>query len=426
MRNRILGIAGLTVRQAIRSRLLLCLFTIMLFLLVVFAVAIRGDGTAVGRLQMLLRYATGGVGIVLSIATLWLACGALAVDIENRRLHLVMVKPIRGIELWLGKWLGVVTVAMAMLVVAGVFLFAAGHIALVRVGPNSPAAETLQQRLLVARHRAGAERVHGKAGQARWQITLPAISVGPPAVATLEYRFVSPFRDQPAIPARWEVVANEGQRYFETDCTAQVDGVNRVTIPVAQLPTGKTVALVFRLRESADAAPSHVTFHPDHPVQLLVPVGGYAGNLVRTLLLMFCRIALLAALGVSMGTIFTFPVAVFAAASIVLATLVTQFFVFTAAPERQRHQHDHAPHQLHEGAAPLSWVVWSGDRLAQGIQVLVGPVLHYRVRGRLADGVTIPWADVYEAAGILIFGYGSVLCGLGCVTLRKREMALPV
>ena len=126
------------IRQAVRSRFVLCLFVLMLSLLVGFALTIKGDGTVAGRLQVLLSYARGAVGVVLGIASLWLACGAFSVEIENRRLHLVMVKPVRNVELWIGKWLGIVTVAALMLTVAGLFLMGAGSVALRRTAAHQP------------------------------------------------------------------------------------------------------------------------------------------------------------------------------------------------------------------------------------------------------------------------------------------------
>ncbi len=141
---------------------------------------------------------------------------------------------------------------------------------------------------------------------------------------------------------------------------------------------------------------------------------------MRTLLLMFCRVALLAALGVTVGTVFTFPVAVFTAAAVILATLVTQFFVFSSqcGPGCG---HDH-----HDETATPHWVEQTGENLARGVQFVVAPVLRYRVRGRLADGVAVTWDEVYEAAGVLLLAYGGVLCGMGCGALRRRELALPV
>ncbi len=421
MRNRILGIATLMIRQAVRSRFVVCLFVLMLSLLAGFALTVKGDGTAAGRLQVLLSYATGAVGTVLGAATLWLACGSFSAEIENRRLHLVLVKPIRNVELWLGKWLGIVAVAMLMLAVAGLFLAAAAQVALRRTVPESPDGLAVRQRILVARHVAESQRVTGETGEARWQLQCPVAVRPAPAVATLQFRFVSPLRDQPPVKAHWAVLGTDGTRRFAVDSIANMDGVNRLRIPVDALVPGEPILLSFRIHEGEDDMPRYVTFHPDHPVELLIPVGGFGGNLVRTLLLMFCRVALLAALGVTVGTVFTFPVAVFVSTSMVMATLFTQFFVFSTTVRESGGEHHHG----HEQETP-AWVEWVGDHLAHGMRFVVAPVLRYRVRGRLSEGVSVAWSEVYEAAGMMVFIYGGVLCALACGTLRRREIALPV
>ncbi len=72
------------------------------------------------------------------------------------------------------------------------------------------------------------------------------------------------------------------------------------------------------------------------------------------------------------------------------------------------------------------WVEWTGNHLSHGMRFVVGPVLRYRVRGRLAAGITVPWSELHEAAGMMIFVYGGALCALSCGVLRRREIALPV
>ena len=420
MRNRILGIAGLMIRQAIRSRFVLSLVVLMLALLTSFALTIKGDGTAAGRLQMLLTYAMGSVGVVLGIATLWLACGSLSIEIENRRIHLVVVKPVRTIELWLGKWLGIISVAMLLLLVAGLFLAAAGRIARVRSHPDSRDGRALRDRILVARHAVKATRVGSSDGASHWQLACPA-AVAPQGVATLRYRFVAPLRDMPPVTGHWILRGPDGATLFEADCSASMDGVNRLDIPLATLRPATPLDLSFHLQPGGEGTPQHVTFHPRHDVTLLLPTGTFAGNLTRALLLMFCQLALLAALGITAGTIFTFPVAMFAASALVLATLFAQFFVFSSTLERSR---AHAHH--HHAAAAHAWTETLGEHLAVGLRFAMAPTLRYRINGRLAAGETIPWTEVHDCAGILILGYSGLLCALGCLMLNRREIALPV
>jgi len=419
--NRIFGIAGLMFRQAVRSRFVVSLFCLLLTVLVGFTLTIQGDGTASGRLQVLLSYAMGAVGSVLGMATLWLACGSLATEIESRRIHLVVVKPVRVIELWLGKWMGILAVVLLQLVAAGLFMWAAARIGEHRTVAGTPDGIAVREEVLVAREWVEGRRL-GPPGDrpVRWSLSCPELPEGATGMATLSYRFLSAWRDQPPVIGHWMLRGEDGRIWFESDCTANQDGVNRLKIPLAQLRGGEPVELLFEERPNAAGQVTGATFHPEREVELLVPTGGFGANLMRALLLLFCHVALLAALGVTAGTLFTFPVAVFASLALVVATLLAQFFVFSTAPERVAHEHHHG------GEEGPSWIERVGAHASETVRMAMAPTLRYRVGLRLAEGRRIPWREVQAAAAVLILGYGGVLCLAGCLVLRRREWALPV
>jgi hypothetical protein len=50
---------------------------------------------------------------LLGLSTLWLSCGTLARDIEECQIQVVATKPIARWQIWLGKWLGIVTLNAA-------------------------------------------------------------------------------------------------------------------------------------------------------------------------------------------------------------------------------------------------------------------------------------------------------------------------
>src|SRR5262249_18410284 len=53
-----------------------------------------------------------------------LACGTLARDVEDCQMQMVAVKPIARWQIWLGKWLGLLMLNAALLVVAGGSVYA--------------------------------------------------------------------------------------------------------------------------------------------------------------------------------------------------------------------------------------------------------------------------------------------------------------
>ena len=68
--TRILAIAGIAVRNAVRSRIVVILLAALLLAVVGIPLTIKGDGTVEGHIQILLRYSLGAATLLLSIATL--------------------------------------------------------------------------------------------------------------------------------------------------------------------------------------------------------------------------------------------------------------------------------------------------------------------------------------------------------------------
>jgi ABC-type transport system involved in multi-copper enzyme maturation permease subunit len=102
------AMAWLTIKAALRYRLVQILAVLLLVAVVFLPAIVKHDGTARGFTQILLTYSMGSVTLLLGFATLWLACGTLARDVEECQMQMVAVKPIARWEIWLGKWLGLV------------------------------------------------------------------------------------------------------------------------------------------------------------------------------------------------------------------------------------------------------------------------------------------------------------------------------
>jgi ABC-type transport system involved in multi-copper enzyme maturation permease subunit len=60
---------------------------------------------------------------LLGLATLWLGCGTLARDVEECQIQVVAVKPISRWQIWLGKWLGIMSLNAVLLGLAGLSIF---------------------------------------------------------------------------------------------------------------------------------------------------------------------------------------------------------------------------------------------------------------------------------------------------------------
>src|SRR5256885_3653012 len=131
--QRIIAIALLTWKAAFRFRLFLVLAVLLLASVVGLPLLIKDDGTARGFTQILLTYTLSTISALLGLSTLWLACGTMARDVEECQMQMVTVKPIARWQIWLGKWLGLLSLNAVLLAISGLGVYLllqwrAGHL----------------------------------------------------------------------------------------------------------------------------------------------------------------------------------------------------------------------------------------------------------------------------------------------------------
>ena len=118
-----LAIVKLTCRSAMRSHV----FQFLLFLLIlgVFLVpnSIKGDGTAYSYMQVSLEYSLSYVTVLLMLSGIWLGCQMMTADVEDCRLHLIVVKPVSRWVVWLGKFTGVLLILTSLLIISSVVIY---------------------------------------------------------------------------------------------------------------------------------------------------------------------------------------------------------------------------------------------------------------------------------------------------------------
>src|SRR5204863_1319339 len=117
--QQLIAIAWLTWKAAFRFRLFIVLSVLLLGSVIGLPLLIKDDGTARWFTQILLTYTLSTISALLGLSTLWLACGTLARDIEDCQIQMVAVKPIARWQIWLGKWLGLLSLNAALLAISG-------------------------------------------------------------------------------------------------------------------------------------------------------------------------------------------------------------------------------------------------------------------------------------------------------------------
>lgn len=107
--KRVLSVARLTLRLHLQKGnggwLLVFIAAVAAF----FFVVCQADGVLSHELQIRSRYGLTFSTSLLGICLLWLACYSMRGDIEAKRLHLLTSYPLHRLQIYLGKWLGLLT-----------------------------------------------------------------------------------------------------------------------------------------------------------------------------------------------------------------------------------------------------------------------------------------------------------------------------
>src|SRR6185369_6888064 len=121
--QKIFAITWLTWKAAVLFKLFLVIAALLVAAVVGLPLVIKDDGTAQGFTQIILTYTLSVATGLLGISTLWLSCGTLARDIEECQIQVVATKPVARWQIWLGKWLGIVSLNAVLLALSGICVY---------------------------------------------------------------------------------------------------------------------------------------------------------------------------------------------------------------------------------------------------------------------------------------------------------------
>ncbi len=117
-RGRIFAVARVTLAEGLRTRIAAGFAIIILVSIPLFWLTAEGDGTIKGRVQMFLAYSMGFAGFLLALLTIFFSCRSLSMEIAKRQIYAVACKPIPRWQILVGKWTGVMTLNVALVIIA--------------------------------------------------------------------------------------------------------------------------------------------------------------------------------------------------------------------------------------------------------------------------------------------------------------------
>jgi hypothetical protein len=411
--------------------------------------------------------------VLLSLLAIFLSVASVCSEIEHKQVHITDTKPLRRWEFLLGKWFGVVVLCTAALfamsaVVCGFVLYLARPPDLSHMDQREAARAQkdygdLMDEVLVERKSVQplpppgiAEAVEKEIAE---QQASGKLSRNPHMVNEIRTRRTRELRDQAAsVPAgsysvwcfeglapgrpgniymrfngwvasskrivdgqwvalrRQLVKGEDGKTQTQLAMLGTVSpppygwpsgAVNQFTIPASVVPPDGTLFLAFENTHTGAA----VTFEAAS-IEIMQQQGGFLPNYYRTVLVLATHIALLAALGLMAGSVFSFPVASLTVAFFFIIGLVGPWFASFLEPD------PFAQYTGLQGAVRIAWSSFIG-----GVLTVLPHFGNYSPLGALTDGKAVTWAFLAASGAVMVFLKGGVALLLGMYFYTRRELA---
>jgi len=373
--RRVWAVARNTMAQAIRMKVAVVIIMLLLVVLPVMSFIMTGDGTLHGKLQTFISYGMSLVSLLLCVLTIAMSIYTLTSDLKLKQIFLVVTKPVHRFELLVGKFLGIILLDAFLLAVFASIIY--GLTLMIPRLSEADQAEIEKSNREFFTSRIGLkaavdEEKIEKAVSERYE-ELEKTGQLPDDMSRI--KILRELRGQELLKER--VVEAGKQKLWEFENVKPIEGTETLFIRYKYETAGsfpdmevKSVWVVgdyrqqerlgpgvwetpvypfdrsdpikifreFEVRADAIADDGYLavafnnlyenraTIIPDD-VEVLYKAGNFTGNFFRVVLMVFARLIFLAALGVSLSTWLSFPVAILVCFSIFFIGTVNSFVI---------------------------------------------------------------------------------------------------
>jgi hypothetical protein len=455
--QRIVAIAWLTWKAAVRFKLFLVIAALLVFAVVGLPLLIKDDGSAQGFTQIILTYTLSTITALLGLSTLWLSCGTMARDIEECQIQVVATKPVARWQIWLGKWLGIVTLNAALLAISGTCVFALLQWRASKLPPEVQ--KTLREQILVARGSArepsnaakiedetdrelreklkntpvenqadilelrnqirenlrGATQLVPPTWVRTWTIKLGRAKnslAGKPLQLRVKFNTPQP-GSMETYGAQWQVGDPPKTKLWATNMESlAAETFYEFPIPADLFDEDGTLTVAFRNPNN-----TALLFPPDEGMEVLYPQGGFVLNFVRGLGIIFCWMALLAALGLAAASLLSFPVAAFFALAMMLVVFCSGTLAESVASGTVAGGNAETGQMNHSFADVVLIPAF------KGVLAVVTLAKNFSPIDALSTGRSITWTELGLAFGQIVVLLGGLFAAVGIFLFSRRELA---
>lgn len=452
----ILAIARLTVKEAVRMKLIPAVAAALLILVGALPYMIETNGTAEMLTQVVLTYSISIVTLMLGLATIWLSCGTMARDIGDAQMQVVVTKPVARWQIWLGKWLGIMVLNGVLLSLSGAVIVGALHLRAKALSEEQR--EILRSKVMVARGNAKEARPFGetqilarmeqlkqkpeKAGLSQRVLRMDAIREltrinelvpsGRLVIWDIDVSGVQDkIRDRPlhirtrfyaanfspsvtnmTLKTDWEIGQPGRSRMFTYNRPMKPEGFHEFQIP-PNLPDSEGIIRI----SFANHNSTTLLFPLEDGLELLYPASSFGMNFARAMAVILCWLGLLTAVGLCGASFLSFPVATFLVFTL-LMVISSGNLITEIVAEGSVAGIDHET-----GKSTFGYLDWFLVPLFRVLLFVVNAVQSVSPIDALSAGRVISWAQLGTAFGQITLLIGGLFGVVGSFIFTRRELA---
>jgi len=441
----------------LRFKLFLVLASLLILAVVGLPLIIKTDGSAQGFTQIILTYTLSTITALLGLSTLWLSCGTLARDIEECQVQVVAVKPVARWRIWLGKWLGILSLNAVLLALSGACVFGLLQWRAAQLAPDVQ--KTLREQILVARGSAKeashADEIEALTARILQDKVKSAEVKSPEDVVLLRNQI----REE--LKADSQLVPPSYRRTWKIDLGLAKNSLHgkplqvRIKFNTPKLTPGLTYDALWQIGDPPNthywrtntislaqdtfyefAIPpdlydadgiltiqlinpndTPLLFAPEDGLEVLYPAGGFALNFARGLGIILCWMALLAALGLAAASELSFPVAAFFALAMMLVVFSSGTLADAVASGTV------AGGNAETGAMNHTFADVVLIPAFKCVLTVVSLAKNFSPIDALSTGRSITWGELGTAFAQIVLLLGGIFAVAGITFFSRRELA---
>ena len=371
-----------TYLSSVRSFVFQILLVILITCTIVLPQILTGDGTPASNIRVTIDYTIWVVSFILTASSLWLSCNVMNYDLDYYQMHMISSKPIRRSTVWLGKFTGLLLIHSALLLISFVVFYFVLYSDINSSSYSKESKNDIKEKILIAREEIypnfsqidltfkkkwkdkknelekndqilSKEELYKLKRSTFYQTLTQEGQIEPDKRKvytfqnlkgvnskniTLKFKFyvgdinMVERQKKPTALGYWEL-KNPKTNKFDLIDKSQINYISNIfyelNLPSGYVDSNGNIELKF-----SNESTTSMFFQLNESPLLLVKKASFLNNYFRSFIVIILCLIFVLSLGCSFGSIFSFPIAVFAVISYLLVGSISNFILSAENPNQ--------------------------------------------------------------------------------------------